>query len=222
MADQILTAHQEKICGIYLLVHRATGRSYVGQSSDIKTRWKSHRTRKHSTHISLAIQKYGWDAFDARVLEICARELLNERESFWVDAIDCISPKGFNLRTGGQQAFLISEETRLKLSKALKGIPKSKDHAANVGLALKGKKQRPEVVSARAERQLGRKRPEAAIKQQAEKIRGIPRPADVVAKISRGLTGKRLSDETIKRRTTSRYMNKKDIPGQMNLFNSAC
>ena len=37
----------EKICGIYKITNLVNGKVYIGQSIDIKRRWRDHRNRKY-------------------------------------------------------------------------------------------------------------------------------------------------------------------------------
>lgn len=88
--------------GIYRITHLTTGRHYVGQSQDIQRRWKQHQRRTNS-HISLALEKYGLEAFELVVLQECKVEELDRFEEFWVAKLEAFT-KGFNLSAGGKQA----------------------------------------------------------------------------------------------------------------------
>lgn len=105
-----------KICGIYCLTHRVSGKLYVGQSRDIEGRWRSHARATGGLGIAGAIAKYGWSEFDALVLELCPIELLNERERHWVETLGSLSPGGYNLTTGGNQNKQVSDDVRALIS----------------------------------------------------------------------------------------------------------
>jgi len=105
-----------ELCGIYLLTHVETGRKYVGQSKDILERIKYHSYGYGDQKIARSIRKYGFNAFVSDVIELCSVESLNTREQYWITQFNCLSPYGFNLTTGGQQAQKISEETRKRMS----------------------------------------------------------------------------------------------------------
>jgi len=87
-------------CGIYLITNTLTNMKYVGQSVDIIERWKSHSSSKKSL-LGAAIQSDGISNFKFEVIEECSKELLNEREKFWIAHYDCIHPKGYNKTKGG-------------------------------------------------------------------------------------------------------------------------
>lgn len=107
-----------KLCGIYLLTHIATGRKYVGQSTNIRSRWTCHARGTTATKIGAAIFKHGWPAFKAEILELCDFDQLNAAEMRWVSHYDCVAPKGFNLTTGGSLQTRYSDETKAKIAAA--------------------------------------------------------------------------------------------------------
>lgn len=107
-----------KLCGIYLITHPETGRKYVGQSVNVHSRWGNHSRGTKATKLGCAILHYGWAAFTTEILEFCSRESLNEAEQRWVKTLNCVSPFGFNLTTGGSLQCEYSDETKAKISKA--------------------------------------------------------------------------------------------------------
>lgn len=107
-----------KLCGVYLLTHIASGRKYVGQSVNIRSRWNQHSRGAKNTKLGCAVIKYGWAAFSAEILEICSRDALNAAEQKWVKFHDCVAPNGFNLTTGGSLRCEYSDETKAKIGKA--------------------------------------------------------------------------------------------------------
>jgi len=123
-----------KRCGIYLITHILTGRTYVGQSSDIARRWREHATGHVSSkgHLSAAIAKHGWPAFETRVIEQCKRGALNEAERRWIAHLNTQHPHGYNLSSGGGQGTVVSEVTRAKMSASKKGVPKSAEWRAKM------------------------------------------------------------------------------------------
>ena len=84
-------------CGIYRIVHKVSGKSYVGQSSNIGDRWISHLSPNGSA-ISSAIEASPMD-FTFEILELCPIEDLNRRENHYIDLYDCIT-NGYNLKGG--------------------------------------------------------------------------------------------------------------------------
>ena len=76
-----------KMMGIYLITNRINGKKYVGQSKNIKQRWKEHISRERNTMIHNAIKKYGEENFYFKILERCPEEKLTERERFYYNKL---------------------------------------------------------------------------------------------------------------------------------------
>lgn len=45
---------------------------------------------------------YGVDNFSFEIIEECADNQLNERESYWIQQYNCIAPNGYNMTSGGE------------------------------------------------------------------------------------------------------------------------
>jgi group I intron endonuclease len=75
---------------------------YVGSTSNISKRWSRHRQElsdgtHRNKHLQAAWAKYGAEAFDWRILELCPAEVRIEREQHYIDHHDLTDPsKGFN------------------------------------------------------------------------------------------------------------------------------
>lgn len=98
-------------CGIYLIKNKINNKSYIGQSVNIKKRWREHifaanhpEYKDHKDPIHLAIAKYGKENFDFTILEECPKEQLNEKEIYWIDKYNTYQ-KGYNATIGGHQDF---------------------------------------------------------------------------------------------------------------------
>ena len=132
---------------IYKITNQLNGKSYVGKTTtSLKQRMASHKCA--DSVIGKAIRKYGWENFSVEVIEECETpEQLNEREIFWIAALNCKTPNGYNRSDGGDgpTGYVCSDETRAKLSAAGKGVPKSPEHRAKIGDGNRGKKQTPEA-----------------------------------------------------------------------------
>lgn len=78
-------------CGIYQIRCVVSGKSYVGSSKRIYSRWSQHRTRLRkgdhpSPRLQSAWNKHGEGKFVFSILEECAQERLYEREQHHIDA----------------------------------------------------------------------------------------------------------------------------------------
>lgn len=87
--------------GIYSIRHRATGREYVGQSKDVRSRIASHRYARSWHYFGRAVRKYGCAAFDVCLVALGAPEDLGQLEQDAIAARGTMSPNGFNLSAGG-------------------------------------------------------------------------------------------------------------------------
>lgn len=110
---------------IYKFTNKINGKVYVGQTIHEKARYKNHLSNKRENIKSLidkAISKYGIENFDYEILYRCTGEReevikkLNIKEIEYIEKYDCLVPNGYNLQTGGNMRFTITEETRKKLS----------------------------------------------------------------------------------------------------------
>lgn len=90
-----------KYCGIYRITDLTTGKSYIGQSVDIKERFRQHIKSaltygKATNKLYSTMQKSGVHNFTFEILEEVLRENLNERETYW---IEFYKTKDFGLNT---------------------------------------------------------------------------------------------------------------------------
>lgn len=75
--------------GVYQIVCRRTGHRYIGSSVRIERRWGRHREElnkgtHHNGWLQRAWVKYGKEAFDFEILEVCGVNRV-EREQFYMD-----------------------------------------------------------------------------------------------------------------------------------------
>lgn len=165
---------------IYAIVHRQSGRCYVGQTSDVVRRWRQHRCdlrsgHHHSVFLQRVWRKYGEDAFDFVVLEECADSTLTVREQFWADAL----PSVFNSRLAvdTNRGLRRSAEARAKMSAANSRRVTSDETKERLRSAFLGKKYGPETSEKHRQwhREVGfsaearRKMSEAALRREALK-----------------------------------------------------
>lgn len=94
------------VTGIYKITDQTTQRVYIGQSVDLSTRIKQHIKRGLGAEPPLknklypAMDEIGVENFTFEIVEKCSRDLLNEKEKFWIDYFDSKN-FGFNSTAGG-------------------------------------------------------------------------------------------------------------------------
>lgn len=130
--------------GIYKITSPSK-KVYIGQSINIKKRWYYHKsvykTKKSKLYSSFI--KYGIEKHKFEIIAICLIEDLNTVEKYYVDLYQCFNSKnGLNLKDGGGSKGCVSEETKLKISKSLKGRigkKKTKEQCLAQSIRQKGK-----------------------------------------------------------------------------------
>lgn len=92
--------------GIYKITNKINHKVYIGQSIDIKRRWRSHResfeNNTKDTILIKAVQKYGIENFIFEVLEECDVNELDSKEQFYIAYYNSYN-NGYNMSLGGQQ-----------------------------------------------------------------------------------------------------------------------
>lgn len=87
---RLFTANKNKICGIYKITDLTTGQAYIGQSVDVKERFRQHIKTSlaygpATNKLYQTMQKTGQYNFIFEILEEVPRDQLNERETYWID-----------------------------------------------------------------------------------------------------------------------------------------
>lgn len=159
--------------GVYMIKNKLNGKVYIGQSKDIKRRFREYanRTGKVDTVIHRALEKHGVDAFEFSIIQECG---INELDKLEIEHISNFKSNvkryGYNVTNGGKgyngkftkthrrnmseskigennpnYGKSISEITRARRSESLKGIPRTEEWKAKISESQKGKIISPEV-----------------------------------------------------------------------------
>ncbi len=119
---------------IYVIVHKTTGKCYVGRTVSDKLydylsvkRWQVRHNSVSGMPIIVAIRAYGWDSFDVRTVATCTTENeLNNLERLWIIMLRATDPTfGYNVLEGGT---------------GTSGHPCSDERKRKIGLANRGRK----------------------------------------------------------------------------------
>jgi len=110
------------LTGIYILKNILNNKVYIGQSVNIKRRLIAHKNgpfnpknNSYNLPIYKAIRYYGLKNFEFKILELCKKEELNNKEKFWINFYKSnYYDYGYNLTDGGfdpsENMFKISQE----------------------------------------------------------------------------------------------------------------
>lgn len=110
---------------IYCYTNKINEKKYVGQTNNVKRRKKQHIQDSKHNHddarynqaIHCAIRKYGIDNFSFEILEELInvrQEVVNIRETYWIEEKKALAPNGYNLKAQGF-ANKGSNKTRLSV-----------------------------------------------------------------------------------------------------------
>lgn len=97
-----------KISGIYKIEDKASGMVYVGLSTNLADRWRSHLLNFlcgqgiNKYHPELKIENLSFS-----ILELCSNDKLDEREKYWISYYNSFE-KGFNRTSGGRVGYTIT------------------------------------------------------------------------------------------------------------------
>lgn len=122
--------------GFVYKITSPTGRIYVGSTTRLSKRVKNYKNHncKDQPKLYASFLKYGFDAHIFEIIEECDDNLLRSKERHHGLLLNVLSKHNLNcsLPKDGESVLCISEETRILISKKLKGR-KMPDH---VGPAL--------------------------------------------------------------------------------------
>lgn len=115
--------------GVYKIVNTITGKTYIGSSIDIKTRFNRHKSalsrNKHPNPILQASWiKHGSAAFIFEVLEWCSPAETMDRETTAILTHKTLAPLGYNLT---------SDASKPRLGKSWDKEARNRFSAANIG-----------------------------------------------------------------------------------------
>ena len=83
----------DKLCGIYRIYNIKNDKLYVGSAVNLHQRRHAHfsllkHNKHHSIYLQRAYNKYGEDSFFFEAIEFCEKEILIEREQYYIDTLN--------------------------------------------------------------------------------------------------------------------------------------
>ena len=115
---------------IYKSTNKITGKVYIGQTTkNLEKRIKGHvnESKKDKNRPFLSsINKYGVDNFVFEIIDFADNlNELNDKEIYWIDFYNSVSPNGYNVTGGGQGDKTIgTKELGKRISEGLKNSEK--------------------------------------------------------------------------------------------------
>lgn len=190
---------------IYALVDPVTDHvRYIGKSNNPKKRFSGHVVDKIRTH------KTGWIKSLKKqnllpVLEILDCVPKSEWELWETHYIGLYRGWGFNLTNNtlggyGREGFIVSDETKEKMSKCKIGKKHSQETIDKLRILSTGRFQSEETKERNRQSQLGRKMPLEAILKTAAANRGRKNTEEMKQKQSEMFKGKKLNPEHVAKR----------------------
>lgn len=191
-----------KICAVYEIRNLIDNKVYVGQSVNLKRRWRDHRkaldsSRHGNCYLQHAWVKHGSQAFAFNILEECAEEELNEREAFHIESFNSLSRNsGYNLEVlvGGRKQ--ISEETRAKMAASKIGRPMHPATLAAFPGCHKGRTRSEEFKENLRRLNTGKNASEETRQRLSESHKGHFPTEETRSKLSEAGKGRAVSEET--------------------------
>lgn len=111
---------------IYKITNKVNNKVYIGQTSrNIRERYHEHlrcsETSSSNQPLYNAMKKYGKEAFEVTLVEMCDANLLDDREIFYINQYDSYN-NGYNATIGGEgrpttdyeklaESFIASDES---------------------------------------------------------------------------------------------------------------
>ena len=139
---------------IYKITNKINGKIYIGQTiGSLSARWHKHcRTNSKCMALKNAIQKYGKENFTIKLISHCeSLNLANHREEYYIKIMKSLNPMGYNILLGGNNRVL-SENTKNKISKTLKGrkqtVVHKKNHLKGIQKRFRENKPHPNSINA--------------------------------------------------------------------------
>lgn len=176
----------EKLSGIYCIENIQNNKKYVGQSINVESRMKEHKSHLiHNNHTNCYLQKswnkYGKKNFKFYVLEFCSNDELDDREIYYINYYNSVDRKfGYNLKTGGQNgASRYSKESRKKMSESQKRVcedPKRREFLSKNALNIWSNEEYKKSRSGENHWLYGKHHSEESRKKLSDKNKGKKKP----------------------------------------------
>lgn len=205
---------------IYVAINMINKKCYVGQTHySLQFRMAAHKylsEKGSDKRFHIAIRKYGFTSFKWKTLQIVRKEnRLNFCERRWVAYYNSYK-NGYNNTEGGDNGFCHSEETKIKIGLASKGKTVSPETRRKMAISKFGNTYGKGHVVTDQTREIFSKVHKGKTISEAHKLAiskahlGVPGywtgkklSKAVRSKISKSLTGKKQTQDVIRKRSLS-------------------
>lgn len=177
--------------GIYKIKSKS-GRIYIGQSKNINQRFDYYKRLKCRPQIRLyrSLIKYGIDNHTFEIIEECSINLLNERERYWQDFYNVLGKKGLNcnLVAHNNCPKVLSEETKLRISRSLIGSTHTEESKRKIIEALTGRVVSQETRNKISKANKNRKASSETRQNISNALKGRKISKDIIDKITKTMS----------------------------------
>ena len=208
------------IATIYKLTCIINNKIYIGKAVNLYNRLRNHRNSQNykegKCYLQNAIKKYGWSSFIVEILETFDefnkerdKDKILEREAYYIQLFDATNSSiGYNLckYSNDRTGVPCSEKTKIKMSNASKGRPKSREAVEKMRQTKLGKSNgphTPETIEKIRQSKLGKKRApfskEAIENMKRDQAKRAPMSEETKEKISMSSKGKPKSREAVEK-----------------------
>ena len=128
---------------VYIHINKINQKKYIGITSQKPNdRWRKGEGYRECIRFYNAIKKYGWDTFEHKILFDNLSFKQAEQKEIELIALykTNITKYGYNISCGGSYGGKMGEETKKKISNALKGKKLSEEHKQKLSKAQTGKR----------------------------------------------------------------------------------
>lgn len=130
---------------VYVHINKFNGKVYVGQTCRRPNeRWRHGKGYVKNVHFYRAIEKYGWDNFEHRIIcDNLTKDDANKIEMNLISFYDSSNyNKGYNQTIGGDgtNGYKYTEEQRAMVSERQKGRRLTNEWKENISKSIKGEK----------------------------------------------------------------------------------
>lgn len=137
----------------YIYIHKSPScKYYVGITSKyrVQDRWDNGNGYKNCPAFYNAILKYGWENIEHYIVSSNLAETMAKKLEIHLISFFKSCGRSYNITNGGDGhlGYIPSEETRRKLGNGRRGKPISEEHKLKLSKALKGRKAHPNTIAA--------------------------------------------------------------------------